>query len=255
MAKAKPPFATEAELCARFLSAIDKKEWTAYSETAGWDILLSRNADGFQIGIEAKLKFNALVLNQALENSEWSVCNNGPDCRAVLVPRGEANNLGRIADYIGIVVIGVSLDTYDAVKWFPRFSPDLPRLDGSWYTNRWPEWAPHTRHTLPEYVPDVEAGKPSPLQLTKWKIAAIKIAVTLDKRGFVTRHDFKVHGIDHRRWITKGAEWLVNNAAGYVKGPRFPDFRAQHPVNYAQIEANAAKWMPDLPPLYVSKAA
>lgn len=75
------PFATEAELCARFIAAIGA-DWTAYAETEGWDILLVRKADGFQIGIEAKLKFNLDVVTQALETNTYAVVSPGPDCRA-----------------------------------------------------------------------------------------------------------------------------------------------------------------------------
>jgi hypothetical protein len=32
----------------------------------------------------------------------------------------------------------------------------------------------------------------------------------------------------------------------YVAGPRLPDFKAQHPRVYAEIEADAAKWMPSI---------
>jgi hypothetical protein len=56
-----------------------------------------RNADGFQVGIQAKLKFNIDVINQALERyGTWNVAGEGPDCRAVLVP-DDASQLDRIA--------------------------------------------------------------------------------------------------------------------------------------------------------------
>ena len=41
----KPIFASEVDLCARFLKALPE-DWIAYNETAGWDILLVRSADG-----------------------------------------------------------------------------------------------------------------------------------------------------------------------------------------------------------------
>jgi hypothetical protein len=77
-----------------------------------------------------------------------------------------------------------------------------------WLDQYWFEMAPIRRHDLPEYVPDVAAGSSSPIQLTKWKIAAIKIAITLERRGYVTRLDFKKQGIDHRRWLAVGTNWL-----------------------------------------------
>ncbi|TIU81425.1 MAG: hypothetical protein E5W01_20510, partial [Mesorhizobium sp.] len=66
MAKAKAVFESEAALCAAFIARLPK-DWTAYPETAGFDILLVRGADGAQIGVEAKMTLNAKVLMQAVE--------------------------------------------------------------------------------------------------------------------------------------------------------------------------------------------
>ena len=98
-------FATEAELCAAFIAALPK-EWTAYPETGGFDILLSRNADGFQIGVEAKLRLNAKVICQAAEEVGYSYVDRpGPDCRAVLIPDGVSLDLAGLCPLIGITVI------------------------------------------------------------------------------------------------------------------------------------------------------
>ena len=241
--KKPKPFATEADLCARFLSAIPE-EWTAYPEWGGWDILLVRKEDGFQVGIEAKLHLNAKVLTQALEEyGSWHAGSPGPDCRAILVPESE-HGYGVIAAYIGITVIRV----YGVEKRYGRgnvFYPDLPNnLRGHGGTSEsWHEWLPLKRHKLPDYVPDVVAGAPAPLRLTDWKIKAIKIAITLETRGFVTRADFKHLSIDHRRWLPSGTGWLSIEDGRYVKGPHFPNLRAQHPVVYEQIVADVEKWM------------
>ena len=56
--KKTAPFKTEADLCTAFARCVDKRDWIIFNETAGWDILLVRKADGFQIGIEAKLKLS-----------------------------------------------------------------------------------------------------------------------------------------------------------------------------------------------------
>jgi hypothetical protein len=43
---------SEADLCAGFIAAATKGgSWTAYAETAGYDILMVRASDGVQIGI------------------------------------------------------------------------------------------------------------------------------------------------------------------------------------------------------------
>lgn len=238
---AKPkPFATEAALCARFLAAVPP-EWTAYAETAGWDILLVRNADGFQIGIQAKLKLNAHVVAQTIEEGHsHSAESAGPDCRAVLVPEDDAGPFDVIAGYVGFTIVRVRAPGGIAAR--AAFRPPLPSARDMW-GERWFECAPAKRHVLPEYVPDVVAGSSAPVQLTKWKISAIKIAVTLERRGFLTRADFKHHGIDYRRFIARDFGWLTVQDGHYVRGPSFPDFKRQHPRAYGEIAADHIKWM------------
>lgn len=243
MAKKPVPFAKETDLCAAFLAGVAKTGgWTAYAETAGWDILLVRDADGFQIGIEAKLKLNAEVIAQALEDGYWPD-RSGPDCRAVLVPEDSARGgFDKIAAYIGFTIIRVA--TGSTAYCRPPFMPSLPKIeDRQWGHNDWHELCPTKRYQLPEYVPDVAAGSSAPLQLTSWKIAAIKIAVTIEKRGYVTRTDFKHHGIDHRRWIASVPGWLKIENGRYVAN-RMPDFKRDHPRVYAEIAADAEKWLP-----------
>lgn len=238
-------FATEAALCSAFVAALDDR-WTPFAETAGWDLLLVRVADGFQIGVQAKLRLNPFVLAQALDETRYSVTNPGPDCRAVLVPWGEVQvGISYLCAYVGVTVLRMEPPHVNRYKptWSRRFEPALPEgknhSDSNWF-----EQAPTKRCKLPEYVPDVVAGKPSPVQLTEWKICALKIAVLLEKNGHVTRADFRHIGIDHRRWISPGTEWLSAGGVGFVPGRRFPNFRGQHPVVFEQIKADAHKWMP-----------
>lgn len=232
-------------MCAAFLELIDKRVWTPYAETGGWDILLVRRIDGFQIGIEAKLSLNLDVINQAIEqHSGWMATAEGPDCRAVLVPGGTAK-LGHICDYLALVVIVMQSPS---VYSRPSFHPSLPAKPDEWRgSDDWPEWCPTKRHSLPEYVPDVAAGAPAPLQLTDWKIKAIKLAILLEKNGSVTRDDFKHLSLDHRRWIANG--WLVvpprtlKGPSGYVAGG-MPDLKKQHPRVYGEIVAKFDTWKP-----------
>ncbi len=255
--KRAKPFASEAELCARFIAAVGP-DWTAYNECQGWDILLVRKADGFQIGIEAKLVLNAHVVSQTLEQyGSYYADHPGPDCRAVLVPSTESNGYDLICKYIGLTIIQVYSDEkFDELRKFyrrqERFTPSLPRLAAE-HSNRddWHEWAPGKRHVLPDYVPDVAAGVASPIQLTDWKIRAIKIAVILEKRGFLSRSDFKHLNIDHRRFLPSGAGWLILRDGGYVASMAFPDFKAQHPRVYDEIAADYEKWKPTEPLLLV----
>lgn len=238
------PFTTEVELCSKFLSAIGP-DWTAYAETEGWDILLVRNEDGFQIGIEAKLKLNAHVIAQALEDGySYSAERPQPDCRAVLVPYDEAGPFDTIAAYIGFTIIRVSVLKEGVARYVKGdvFHPRLPKLKDGWGDKNWYENAPAKRHKLPSYVPDVAAGASAPTRLTDWKISAIKIAVTLERLGYLTRADFKHHQIDYRRFIAKEYGWLIAENGRYLRGPRFPDFKAQHPKVYGEITADYDKW-------------
>lgn len=233
------PFKTEVELCACFLSGV-KDDWASYAETAGWDILLVRKADGFQIGIQAKLRLGVDVINQTIEDGRtYRACNAGPDCRAILVPPNEGHGFGRIAGYIGFTIIQVHPNSYYGAV----FTPQLPRHGHGWESSEWFECCPAKRHELPDYVPDVAAGASAPTQLTTWKIAAMKIAITVESRGYVTREDFKHHGIDYRRWIANGADWLRVADGRYTAGNHMPDFKGQHPRNYAEIAADQEKWM------------
>src|SRR5262249_52720467 len=104
--KGEPTFASEAEMCAQFIAWAQPLGWTAYAETQGWDILLVRNDDGAQIGIQAKLALNADVLNQVLEG-RWDAMHGrpGPDFRAVLVPRSKTGKLTLACSHLGITVI------------------------------------------------------------------------------------------------------------------------------------------------------
>ena len=242
------PFATEAAMCAAFIAALPKG-WTAFNETCGWDTLLVRGVDGFQIGVQAKLRFNPEVLAQALDKDSWyHRAHVGPDCRAILAP---ATNpaLASIARRLLITPIIISAPT-EHVRHRGVFYPDLPKVDGRGASSTDQDWAdlcPDERHTLPEYVPDVVAGAPSPVQLSTWKVKALKISVILETRGYVTRQDFKALSIDAGRWCNF---WLVpgERQTEWVPGTHLPDFKKQHPIVYAQILAERAKWMPLTPP-------
>lgn len=231
-------FAKEADLCAAFIAALPA-EWNAYPETGGFDILLVRKSDGFQIGVEAKLKLNAKVICQAAEYvGHHYVDSEGPDCRAALIPDGVSIDLAPLCPLLGITVIRMLAPS----KWRQGydFSPSLPKPDDGYWTNQWFELCPAKRITLPDWVPDVGAGRSAPVALTDWKVRAIKIVITLEKRGYVTRQDFAFFKISMSRWTQE--RWLVSNGNGAWIGGRLPDFRAQHPVNYPQIEADFEKW-------------
>ncbi len=246
--KKPKPFATEVDLCAAFLAALPKG-WTPYAETAGWDILLSRDADGFQIGIQAKLKLNAHVMTQCLEKyGAWSADRAGPDCRAVLVPEGQAG-FEAIARYIGFAIIKVRAvsDIGSAWERKPSFWPGLPGQPNE--DREWHEWMPVKRHQLPEYVPDVAAGAPAPVQLTQWKVKAIKLMILAETRGYITRLDFKHLALDHRPFVSAEGWLRPTDARGRyeVHHPAPQSLKSQHPRVYEEIKADAPTWMPKVP--------
>jgi hypothetical protein len=241
------PWETEAAMVTDFCVLATHRGWTPYAETCGWDILLVREADGFQIGIEAKLSLNAKVLVQVLEHDRWRA-EEGPDCHAVLVPRPKSvNGLQTIAARLGIVVIeGGGPAKYSAWKG-STFGPELPDLRGGLYEYRedWPERCPDRRHKLPDYVPDVTGGHSAPIKLTEWKIAALKAQIIMEMRGAITRGDFKALRLSPSRWTQF---WLKSNReGGWIQTSNMPDFKAQHPANYEQIKADWPKWSAGLP--------
>lgn len=245
------PFPTEAALCAAFIAAIPEG-WRVYPESGGFDILLVRS-DGTQVGVQAKLTLNAAVVSQIVDYG-YDPCSDGPDFRAVLVPAAKAGSLVGICWLVGITVIKMTDPSEEDVRRRYRMSPQEPfrpelPVPGQRYwrsAHDWIEWAPAKRVTLPDYVPDVVAGASAPLQLTDWKIRAIKIAILVERRGSVTRADFKAIGIDYRRWIDPYVKWLARGEQPgvWIAGEKLGTFKAQHPVNYEQIAADFEKWAP-----------
>lgn len=228
---------TEAALVRDFVARVSVaggNPWTVYAETAGWDLLLVHR-DGYQVGIEAKLALNAKAIEQALSDQHSSYRLAGPDYRGILVPAGKVQkHLGAICTAIGVRVIPMRDD-----KWY---FPDLPNEASNY--GAWPNWCPGERCTLPDYVPDVEGGHAAPVALTPWKIKAIKLLVLLERRGVVCRRDMNLLQISPSRWTDAYLGFLAHDPGrkGYVACARTPDLRAQHPVNYAEIEADWEKW-------------
>ena len=243
-------FTSEVALVEAFCADLAKSrigpDWTVYHETAGFDLLLVHNATAIQLGIEAKLNLNVKVLTQALpayENYDWD----GPDYRGVLVPFGTVQaGLEMLAGRLGLGIL-----TYRKPDRFSKNHYDLPDENSEWASRRWHSLLPTRRCTLPDYIPDVVGGKSAPLQLTEWKIRAIKLLILLDRRGFVTRADLKVLGLSPTRWTAPGG-YLKPQDGAYVRWERTPDFRLDHPTNTAEIEANFASWAP--PPSGVQAA-
>lgn len=242
--KEAPRYASEAELCADFIAwmkatagkvgrwGVTTPNWTAYAETAGWDILLVAE-DGTQIGVQAKLRFNLKVLQQAVPDAWEAWHRSGPDYRAVLVPELD-HAYANLCSALGLVMFAPR-GRFAGEEHAPtQFSPGLD-MDQGWNGMGWHYWSPEKRCELPAYVPDVVAGASGPVQLTKWKVAALQIVALLKLRGYVTRADFRELGIDPRRWTGPGG-WVVPGAAPgqWIRGNKL-DFDRQHPEVFAQV--------------------
>lgn len=234
-------FATEAEMVAAWLQTDFARSnhrglWTAYPETAGWDLLIAHK-DGYQIGVEAKLSLNPKVIEQALvgQHDAWRAV--GPDYRAVMVPSGKCQkHMERIANAIGLHIL--LADPPGTRGWT---SLQLPNEDRAYHA--WPNWMPEKRCALPDYVPDVTAGVSGPVMLTPWKVKAIKLMLILERRGYVTRADMRALEISPTRWCDHYAGFLTPGPGrGYLRCDRTPDLKAQHPINWGQIEADMPTW-------------
>jgi hypothetical protein len=225
MRKRELIYKTEVDLCAAFNVWASARGWTPYAETEGWDILLV-HPEGWQIGVQAKMRFNLEVIAQTI--GHWHAMSDGvgPDFRAILVPGKQA-----YADLIG-GALGVGV--FEPNGWkTDEFVPGV--LDGQVWT-QWHYWNPVKRHRLPEFVPDVPAGAASPVQLTSWKVAALRISAVLELRGYVTREDFRRYHIDPRRWHGPGG-WLLPmpERSGCYVASKTLNFKGQHPVVYPQV--------------------
>lgn len=259
MAK-KPPifrFESESAMCAAFIKDADRQGYDAYPETCGYDIVLVHRENRWQVAIEAKQQFNAHVVCQAADRVMSRYHHDGPDFIAVLTPEGGDPYVADLARRLGIVMIrarGVP-DKRGMVKsgefaWSKAFTPDLPDdylsadRSISWAEREWPQHVFAEPLKLPDYVPDVAAGKAAPVALTEWKIRAIRICILLERRGYVTAADFKTLEISPSRWVQGG--WVRRDGKRLIAGA-LPDFKKQHPKNFDEIAGDFAVWGKKLP--------
>ena len=246
---------SEAEMCACFVERaqddpIAANHWTAYAETAGYDLVMVR-ADGVQVGIEAKQTLNAKVLAQIVGDGRGDMP--GPDYRAVLTPFGyNVAGVEELARHCGVTVIRALGPNRHGQH---NFTPSLPRavnnagrrVSMNWeyrHCQDWKPWYPAQRLELPDYVPDVAAGVKAPVSLSLWKVKALKVLCILAHRSFITRSDFRYLDLSPTVWMQRG--WLVPTAKrGVYAAGALPDFVSQHPEVYAEIEADLENWAPE----------
>lgn len=230
---------TEAELCDLFAEAARADGWDVYPEVRGWDLLLvwrgagrsmpaksSRFHEdlyaavpaGWQFGIDAKMRANVEVLDQAASRMG---AKRRPDAGAVLVPT-HSGSFESLARRLGLAVFDLRncADRKDRYGWERERRPISPISIRA--------IPPETR-TGPVPLPPVplvgSGGHASPRSLTPWRVAALRLCILLEQQGHLTGADFKAHGVDRRTWLEQ--RWLVAEGSGrparYLPGPRLQE--------------------------------
>lgn len=238
---------TEAELCRIFIEEANALPgWVCHPETGGFDILMAHES-GRQIGIEAKLQLNAKVAEQIVPSEGMLGYEVGsPDHRMVIVRHITDANAGiaKLLGYLGIAVIGLR-DRGDYYSGGSRLYFDL---DGRFRCEalatgvdsnfRWGEekvlfdWNPATRVMLPDVPSGVVAGAPSPVQMTPWKMAAVRVLARLRAQGCITAKEIKEEGCSPSIWIQSYLERGPVRGQ-WVEGPNTRRVDLQHPELYA----------------------
>lgn len=176
-------------------------------------------------------------------DSAWE---RGPDYLAVLVGSvGGAAGITQLLRRCGVAVIEPQQRLREGItlgQWYwpvgPQDRRSIWRLWGD--ASAWTDWNPTQRCELPRFVPNVRAGVPSPLQLTPWKVAALRVVVQLEIAGDVSAAEIKRLGCDPSRWCRADTRWLDPAGPGrFVRSDRLPRFELQHPAEYAQLLAEA----------------
>jgi hypothetical protein len=223
-------YCNESALCDSFMQRCTRYGWSAYPETGDWDILLVR--DDIQIGVQAKLRLNVRVLEQCILKGAPNY-RRGPHYRAILVPRQKHYPTALLAK---LKLLCFSDDNYNHALL--REPHGLSRMSNY-------DWRPIVPEWLPEVIPQVPAGAPAPLQLTKWKQAAMQLFARAEVQGYVTSADIKQLKLSPTVFQRMG--WLIPNGEKtgrlqrLVIAPASNHIRPdqQHPQEYLHYLAQA----------------
>jgi hypothetical protein len=267
----KAVFPTEAVLCQAFITEANSlDDWTCYPETGDFDIILV-HADGRQIGVEAKLRLNAKVAEQALPShghERHGIA--GPDHRVVLVPSISESNAGiaRMLEMLGVAVWFPSVYDWSGMRSEKdsvvingkkidfqlreklRRDADVVNPSDEGWRHYYPalfDWNPENRVTLPNIVPLVAAGVPAPIRMTPWKMGAMRVLARLRVQGYITAKQITEDGISPSIWTQVqqrpggSFRWLVQGVVRgqWVESPDITKIDQQHPELYAHALAEA----------------
>lgn len=236
---------SEADLCTVFITNFSKMDgWTCYPEAGGFDIL-AVHEDGRQIGVEAKLTLNAKVAEQILpgERDDYNE-KPGPDYRLVIVHKltTASEGIARMLAMLGIRVITPrqSRSSQGEVWTFGEFHNLLEaRGQTASYGHQYLfDWNPATRCTVPSVLQNLPAGVPSPLRITPWKEAAVKVLALLRKQGFITAKQISNFGIGVTIWTQPQGNkqaWLAKGSTRgqWIETEFTPPYDTLHPELFA----------------------
>ena len=203
------PYKLETDLCAEFIEFVSNNGWDVYPETNDWDIFLVSKKDtknikyGDQVGIEAKLKPNLKVLDQAYIRSKY-YSESGPNFICTLTPL-IIPEFARIAAALGLIPVPMfqkiteenSDPTYKPV--FSKFDSLLTKRNRRIYNKQL--W-------VPEVKIDVEAGAAGPRKVTQYKIKMVKHCIfMMNNNGMCHSEDFSNNNVgSYRTWLAYG--WI-----------------------------------------------
>lgn len=205
-----------------------------HAECGGWDLLLVDrcSAQEIQIGIQAKLRGNFGVLIQALGR-----VGKGPLFHSVLVPSARyLFDFREVAKRLDLVVFDAHAIMLEeparSIRSYLEFAP-------MWQHDK-PEWVP------PFEVPGLGGGRSGPIQITPWKIAAMKLCRILRERGYLTRRDFDAASLSPTWWTRKprpvlrseriGKQWrYLPTGEGLLPDDRWPEVRDALAKNIVEI--------------------
>jgi len=187
---------TEADFCARIRTWAEAAGFTVYPEVCDWDLVLvvgggtpttMRMLDlrhGDQIGIQAKLRANCDVLQQALPTGY------GPEWRFVAAPK-TGSGFRAVAERLGIGVI----ESYERDAEHLSISPFRLRV--------WPNRIDSKRLKLPSIASRaIVAGVPCPRQLSTWRENALRFIAWARQQPdqIVRSRDLRRFGLAPARW-------------------------------------------------------
>jgi hypothetical protein len=211
-----PKFKSEHELCEAFIAEARKLKFKVYPENESWDILLVRQ-DGTQFGVQAKLHPNIDVIGQALpcgvtatSPTSWDFT--GPDYRCVLIPKTTVN-FSRVANLCCILVL-----TPEYGFGMSTLLMDTPSL----------LWEYRDRVWTPDFEPNVPAGVPSPVTVSRWKIGAVKLSQDLVDKGYITTVDAAKYRINLTGWIHRWVSPTADKEGKKKKYVAIPGVKLPH---------------------------